>query len=345
MNDTSLISIAALAVPLDDDQPSGENLEYDAQFLALEEAVRGKPETQYGNIITPATAPDWKAVRALALALMARTRDLRVAVFLTRGLVGVDGANGLAAGLSLLAALLSGQWQTLHPQLDPDDDFDPTLRLNTLSALVENGGLLRQVRDMPLVEVRAVGAFSLRDIDAAGEEPVGDDGAATVRAVIDAAFSAAHPAQIGATCAALDLAVESVDAIDQALTGYLAAGTGLDLAPLANLLRRASTQLRPHLAPASLAPSEATASGGGAEAAAAPVPAPRQDVIASRADVVRQLDRLCGWYAQQEPSSPVPLLLQRARGLVDKNFTELMQELAPEGLQQLAQVSGVRPES
>jgi type VI secretion system protein ImpA len=72
---------------------------------------------------------------------------------------------------------------------------------------------------------------------------------------------------------------------------------------------------------------------------------PRDGEIGSRADVVRQLERVCGWYARHEPASPVPLLLQRAIGLVDKNFTELLRELAPDGLGQLAQVSGVRPES
>ncbi len=56
------------------------------------------------------------------------------------------------------------------------------------------------------------------------------------------------------------------------------------------------------------------------------------------------LDKLCAYYAQHEPSSPVPLLLQRAARLVDKSFTELLQDLAPEGLGQLAQISGVRHE-
>lgn len=320
--------------PFDGPLPCGENLEYDPQFLALDDAVRGKPEVQYGDTITPAAPPDWKEVRPLALGLAARTHDLRVLVGLTRAQLALDGAPGLAAGLHALAVLLETQWDAVHPQLDADDDGDPTLRVNTLAVLVEPGGMLRQVRDMPLVEVRAVGVFSLRDIEASTDEAGGE----SARSAIAAAFDAAPVAQLAATHAALEAAVASVEAIEAVLAQHLAASMGLDLAPLAVLLQRAAQQVRPHLGVQAAPVAE--------EGAAASPAAPRQaGDIASRADVVEVLDRLCAWYARHEPSSPVPLLLQRARGLVDKNFTELLQELAPDGLGQLAQVSGVRSDS
>lgn len=340
MNDTSPNAIAALAAPFDAPLPCGENLEYDAQFLALEEALRGKPEVQYGNTITPAAAPDWKAVQGLALALMERTRDLRVAVSLARALLALEGAPGLAAGLALLAALLSGQWAHVHPQLDPDDDADPTLRLNTLAVLVAADGMLRQVRDMPLIEARAVGVVSLRDVESASDTEAA--GSATMsRSTIAAMLDAAPSDQVGAAHAALHAALASVSDIEVTLGAHLAPGIDIDFAPLTTLLQVALVQLLPHLAAAGGAAQAGNTPGGDAAA-----PGQRGDGdIASRADVVRQLERLCGWYALHEPSSPVPLLLARARGLVDKNFAELMLELAPDGLGQLAQVSGVRHES
>ncbi|MDY0974764.1 type VI secretion system protein TssA [Massilia sp. CFBP9012] len=341
MNDLLSTSLADLAAPLDDLLPCGENLEYDPQFLALEAALNGKPEVQYGSTITPATGPDWKTARALALELMGRTRDLRVVVGLTRALLGQDGAPGLAAGLSLLAALLATQWEHLHPQLDADDDNDPTLRLNTLAALVESGGMLRQLRDMPLVEVRAIGAFSLRDSEA-GEHDGAGGASGVAPATILAAFGAAPQDQLATTCAALDTAYASVQAIEATLAQHLGAGAGIDLTPLAAMLSRAAAQVRPHLivttVMADLQGQAEAVDGGG-------MPAQREGEIADRADVVRLLDRLCAWYARAEPSSPVPLLLQRARGLVDMNFVELLEELAPDGLNQLTQISGVRRDS
>ena len=69
-------------------------------------------------------------------------------------------------------------------------------------------------------------------------------------------------------------------------------------------------------------------------------PALATNQLATRADVIAALDRLCDYYARHEPSSPVPLLLHRARGLVDKSFVDLLKDLAPEGLAQLTSVVG-----
>jgi type VI secretion system protein ImpA len=54
-------------------------------------------------------------------------------------------------------------------------------------------------------------------------------------------------------------------------------------------------------------------------------------VINGRDDVMRSLDRICHYYARHEPSSPVPLLLQRAKRLVTMGFDEIVQDLAPDG--------------
>jgi type VI secretion system protein ImpA len=51
--------------------------------------------------------------------------------------------------------------------------------------------------------------------------------------------------------------------------------------------------------------------------------------IEDRQDVIRMLDQICAYYQQNEPGSPVPLLLKRARQLVEKNFLEIVQDLAP----------------
>jgi type VI secretion system protein ImpA len=350
--DIARIDIAVLLAPLSEAAPCGDNLEYDPLFLSLEEAVQGKPEVQYGNTITPATPPDWQAVRGLALQLMERSRDLRLAVALARALLGLDGVPGLADGLALLAGLLTEHWDGVHPQLDADDGNDPMLRVNVLAALCQQAGLLRELRETPLVRVRALGSFSLRDIELSsgdGDAPAGQQKVAP--AVIEATFAEADQAALAATVAALDAAAASAHGIEQLLTDKVGVGSALDLAPLVTLLRRAADTVRPHLRGAGAAELSQAADGGGGPqgqggaagmASGAAFAAAPRDEIASRADVTRMLDKLCAYYAAHEPSSPVPLLLQRARKLVDKSFTELLQDLAPDGLGQLAQVSGVR---
>jgi type VI secretion system protein ImpA len=50
---------------------------------------------------------------------------------------------------------------------------------------------------------------------------------------------------------------------------------------------------------------------------------------------LRSLDAICAYYERTEPSSPVLPLLRRAQQLVGKNFTEILQELAPDTIAQI----------
>jgi type VI secretion system protein ImpA len=53
---------------------------------------------------------------------------------------------------------------------------------------------------------------------------------------------------------------------------------------------------------------------------------------------------VCRYYHEHEPSSPLPLLLDRARKLADKNFMEILRELAPDGVGQARVVVRSRDE-
>ena len=57
-----------------------------------------------------------------SLALLPKSKDLRIAVYLTRAAVRTDGLAGLADGLEVLAGFVEKYWDGVHPQLDPDDE-------------------------------------------------------------------------------------------------------------------------------------------------------------------------------------------------------------------------------
>jgi type VI secretion system protein ImpA len=67
--------------------------------------------------------------------------------------------------------------------------------------------------------------------------------------------------------------------------------------------------------------------------------------IVSRDDVARVLDRLCDYYRKHEPSSPIPLLLQRAKRLISKDFLEIIRDLAPSGAAEAESIGGVEKHS
>ncbi len=62
--------------------------------------------------------------------------------------------------------------------------------------------------------------------------------------------------------------------------------------------------------------------------------------LRSRDDVIRTLDRVCAYFRAHEPSSPVPLLLERAKHLVSKDFMEIVRNLAPDGVGQVETIRG-----
>jgi len=66
--------------------------------------------------------------------------------------------------------------------------------------------------------------------------------------------------------------------------------------------------------------------------------------INTRADVLKALNLICDYYRNNEPSSPVPLILQRAQRLVDKDFMAIMNDLTPDALTQLRVITGTKAE-
>jgi type VI secretion system protein ImpA len=241
----------------------------------------------------------------------------------------------LAAGLELLETLLGELWKHVHPQLDSDDGDDPQLRVNILAGLCDSRGLLQDLRECKLVDAPAFGRVSLRDIELVSGELTSDaDPDRKSQAMIQAVFSAAAPEQLSLIQASLDRAFHSSLRIESILTERVGVASAIDLSALSAMLRRALDAIRQRL------PQPVT----GQSASVAPDSAIRPVAcgdIASRDDVRHSLDRICAYFVLHEPGSPVPLLLQRARKLLDLNFMELLQDLAPNGVPQMALVSGM----
>jgi type VI secretion system protein ImpA len=320
----------AWLAPISDEAPCGPDLEYDAQFRELEEAVSGRPDAEYGDTLVAAVPPDWEAADVLATALMSRTRDLRVIVQLSRARLANVGIEGVAEGLALSVALLEREWSNVHPQLDSNDADDPTARINALAAWADPGGLPNELMDASLTHRGAM--VTLREWSYASGDAIAPEGRAPKSvAELEAAVAQSHDDAIRMH-AALDAAAAHAAAIEALFIERLGAEQAPDLAALKSLLLKASSLLTACIGQQAHAPRATKLDG--------PRVAITNDGIDSRADVAATLERICAYYARHEPASPVPLLLDRARSLIDKSFLDLMKDLAPEGLAQLTQVIG-----
>ncbi len=337
------INVDKLIQEMSAEVPCGENLEYDPEFGELERAAQPKPEQQFGDTVVDAEMPQWRDVQKLALNLFTRTKDLRVATYLTRALVQNAGFIGLADGLAVIAGLLETHWDHVHPQLDEDDD-DPTFRINSLLPLTDAETMLPNVRQAPLVSSRAIGRFSLRDLEIAGGKLSASSQEKTPPdiAMIDAAFMDCDLDELQATAEAVTSGIAHLSAIEAGFANHLGVQQAPDLTSLRNELKVAQSTLTDHLSRRGVG-GETDAQMDGANNTNAPdgTPAAAVGEIRSREDVVRMLDRACDYFNRNEPSSPVPLLLQRAKRLVSADFFEVVKELAPDGLTQAQRNAGV----
>ncbi len=322
-----------------DGGPSGDNLEYDPDFIALMLAAQPKEERQAGKEIIPGEDPDFKEVSEKALSVLARSHDLRVGMVLAQALLALGGFDGLAGPMAYLRACLEQFWETCHPLLDADDDQDPTMRINAVAGLA-GADMLRRVRLAPLTESPTFGRLCLRDVAIADGETPAPAGMANVpdKAKLAAAFMDTKPEVLKARMATVRTLLADAAAIG-AVFDAQTPGDGPNLDPLLRLLRRAAKVLAEAIGePEVVMEAQDADPAQPAAAVAAPVAVP--GAIASAADVRQTLDRIIDYYGRFEPSSPLPLLLHRARRLVGADFMTIMKDLAPSGIDSVKTISG-----
>ena len=326
-----------LLKPISDAAPAGENLEYDPAFLALERAAQGKPEQRMGNAVVPGEPPEWGGVLSQAAALLDRTKDLRVAVHLTNALLNRGGLEGVSDGLTVVSGLLANFWPTVFPELDREENDDPTMRITALAALT-SPAVLHTLRNTPVVRAQALGSAAFRDLSTVQGEAQLDN--ATVEGIFQSVDLAALESAVGWMSTCIDR-LSQVDKIFEERTG----SRGPDLTPLLRIFRDALNFARPRLENRRPATVDAPAEGDvtAAQVAAGSPSAPRAALageVNSREDVVRAIDKICAYYARFEPSSPLPLMLQRCKKLVPMTFLDILKEIAPNGVAQLETVVG-----
>ncbi|CRM42645.1 MULTISPECIES: type VI secretion system protein TssA [Pseudomonas] len=320
--------------------PCGEDMEYDAQFLQLERDAKGQPERSMGDAVLPAEPPEWRSIQQQSLDLLQRSKDLRITHFLLQSSLALQGVAGLAEVLTLIDALLREYWAELHPRLDADDDNDPTVRINALAGLTSDA-TIRLLRESILTRSRTFGPVSLRAaLNASGLMSFPDEQLGAQQ--LNAAFLDSDPELLQATRDALSAARSACEAIEQQVNDQVGSAQGVDLSLLKQPLKQA-LQILNQAVPGTDSSSEPEAvsddNAPSVDFAAPAAPRPVGD-IASRDDVLRSLDKILAYYTRHEPSSPLPVLLNRAKNLVHADFAAIVRNLIPDGMSQFENLRG-----
>ena len=347
-----MIDIDALARPISDEEPAGPDLEY-SDVAALDRFSAGTPGT-----IDPATQelsgaeePNWRKVAEQATELLGKTKDLRVAAWLTRAELANRGLTGLSDGLKLIATLVENFWETLYPPLDRDEGDDPIERLNVLANLSPDPAsssaeaILRTLRGTVICESREVGRFTVRDLEyvlGRMTPPAGQT--APAAALLAAAWKTGDPAANQEKREGIQIGTAAIQAIIKLFADHSGQRPNLDL--LQQTIRRVGEFYAEQDA------ETAAESGGGDgegdgdadEIGGAGGPAgktPRSGGLASRADAVRILQQVATFLRKAEPSSPAPMFVDRAIKLLQMDFTAIVKELMPDSKDRIEMLGGI----
>jgi len=336
------MNVEALLAEAPQAPPCGPNLEHDAAFLEFEIASRGKAEQQFGTTVVAAEEPPWPVLITRGTALLARSKDLRVASVLVRALVRTEGYAGLLPGLRLVHGLLDRYWGCVHPQLDADDGDDPTMRLNALAPLAHPLVLVRDLRAAPFARSRQHGQLLVRDLEAPpGKAPANAAGAALSPAQIDAILVGAA-AEDAATLARAAETLAVAKALVALLDDKVGSQRTPDFKPLLAVVQaveQACARFQPAVVAVEAAPADEADSG-----AAVPLPPPSSTAadgeIRSREDALRAIDKVVQYLERNEPTNPAPLLLRRGRRFMTMSFVDIVKEIAPDSVAKIDVIAG-----
>jgi type VI secretion system protein ImpA len=331
-----------LRQPITETQPCGENLE-DTELLSSFDAFRlfgqSRPldapaEANEKRIPKPPESQEWVEIRDKALEALAKSKDLRLLATLGTALLRTDGVPAFAETLNVASEWLDKYWLETYPVVDED----AILRRNALNCFADPMAIVDGVRRVPLVSSRQHGRFSLRDIDLATHQLTPGEGDVAVdENQVNAAFGSLPVADLARLHQSVLGAVESLWKIDAKMREVAGTEAAPGFDPLVAQLTRMGQVLRAQLA----AHPDSAASGlepvaGVADGASA------GGVVKSRQDAMKALDAVADFFKRTEPSSPIPMLVARAKRLVSKDFLEVLADIAPDAVAQARAAGGLK---
>lgn len=353
-----------LLAPIAGGSPCGEDLSFSIEFDHIAEMRReDDPTLAQGEWVTALKVADWNGVvRQCSTLLSERTKDLRLAQWLTESLALTQGYAGLLQGLQLCTALCQTYWVELHPQAE-DGDMDQ--RVGNMTWLQQR--LVSLTNTRPLTRGRQGGVYSLLDLQTArhwqtqqerspdaGQRPGNTDKVTldqfmralretpkdelrstlqTVRAceqqllawqaIIDTHLGADGPSFVPAK-EALASAVHDIEQLAKEV-GALQADT------TDTFMNHAETD-------ASETALEADASPLGAGTARGP--------LRSRAQALQQLSEVAAFFRRTEPHSPVAYLAEKAVKWGDMPLHEWLRKVVKDqgSMSHLHELLGIEPE-
>lgn len=333
-----MADVDELMAPVAEDNVAGPDLSYDEVRQQIESAFEAARLADIGEGETP----DWPAVIRQIEEQSAQTKDAWLAVYLARAGARAQRLDKVATGIAYLAGMFETYWFEMHPSLE---DYGFQGRKGPCESLVSIGEFIGPLRRVVLVEHPRLGSFTCDDIERFAEEGESAENYGMFRAAI----ADLEADEVTAILDRLQEIRDSIARVDAVLTDKADGDTGTNFAATYQTLdsvRRAFAQLTgvgdsgdsedsSGDSASGEAVSGSSESGGGYKGGR----------IQSRSDVIKALDAIIDYYDREEPGSPIPVVLGRAKKWVDKDFLSILADIAPSSVDDARRVLSTSEES
>jgi type VI secretion system protein ImpA len=158
-----MYEVEKLLAPISGTQEFGEDISFSRELDAIVEARRFEDSSlDQGEWITEIKTANWPLVMDYCATLIeTRSKDLRLAVWLTEAGTKLHQFSGLSSGYFLIAGLCEHFWDGLYPL---PDEGDQEQRIGNLHWILSRS--IQLIKEIPITEGKG-SAYSMLDFDSA----------------------------------------------------------------------------------------------------------------------------------------------------------------------------------
>ncbi|MGQ1885354.1 type VI secretion system protein TssA [Serratia marcescens] len=309
-------------------------VEFDPRYSEIEFTLSEyDSQTDPLNAVDNARDINWHAIREQSAALLEQCFDLHVVLWFMRANLHIDGFSAFYQGIKDIDAKYAEEGATIFPQADmePSSDSFHAAALGWLAT----SSCLHEIKNSKIFPDTPLTTDELLNMRLDEQEGKSLHFSEVVK-VLGQADSYFAGRSLPSLKEQLALEIDALERVEN-YANLQAEDYRLDCRQVRDYLKQFNRQL------ASLEQQELPAERDDAEIdspdADAPVAMPGK-YIRSRQDVILLLDQVLDYFQNYEPSHPAPILIRRSQKMIGMDFATIVEELLPESLASLNQLSG-----
>ncbi|WP_148875607.1 ImpA family type VI secretion system protein [Serratia marcescens] len=309
-------------------------VEFDPRYSEIEFTLSEyDSQTDPLNAVDNARDINWHAIREQSAALLEQCFDLHVVLWFMRANLHIDGFSAFYQGIKDIDAKYAEEGATIFPQADmePSSDSFHAAALGWLAT----SSCLHEIKNSKIFPDTPLTTDELLNMRLDEQEGKSLHFSEVVK-VLGQADSYFAGRNLPSLKQQLALEIDALERVEN-YANLQAEDYRLDCRQVRDYLKQFNRQL------ASLEQQELPAERDDAEIdspeADAPVAMPGK-YIRSRQDVILLLDQVLDYFQNYEPSHPAPILIRRSQKMIGMDFATIVEELLPESLASLNQLSG-----